>query len=174
VITIVVTAEDGVTKMTYTLTVQREAAPEAPPAPEPEQDQKEQITIDVDTGSGGGPVSKTVIERTKEAGGFIKDEVLFTQESAKEAVGKLAELGMDTARLVIPDRDDIVGEVNVSIPRNTLSEMNSGSINLEIYTETAKLFIPKSTLAVFDKDMYFRVVPIKEENEKQIVMERAQ
>ncbi|WP_274365480.1 cadherin-like beta sandwich domain-containing protein [Paenibacillus thermotolerans] len=173
-ISIVVTAEDGVTAKTYTLNVLRKAAPgTSAPAPAPAPEKKEQIKIDVVNGQGGTPVSATVIERTTSADGTVKDQVTFTQESVVETVEKLAEQAIDTARLVIPDTNDIVDEVNVTIPEGSLGRMKDGNINLEIFTENAKIFIPKSTLSGFDEELYFRIVPIKKESEKNIVIERA-
>ena len=133
----------------------------------------EEITVDVESGSQGTTVSKTTIKRTKDTDGIVKDEVVLTEESAKETIQKLTEQGDDTARIIIPDEKDEVAEVNVSIPKLTLNELKKGKISLEIETANAKLAISNQTLAQFNEDLYFKIVPIKEQDEKDKVIERA-
>ena len=92
---------------------------------------------------------------------------------AKDTVEKVKEQGSNTARIVIPDAADKVSETRVDIPKTALSELNSGKINLEISTENAVISIPTTSLENVTDDLYFRVVPIKTESERQKVEDRA-
>lgn len=132
-----------------------------------------QITVPVESGTTGTTVSQTTIQRTTGSNGVVKDTVVMTEQSTKETIAALKNQGEKTARIVIPDAKDEVSEVNVSIPTASLTEMKAGGINLEIKTENAKLTIPNTTLEKFNQDLYFRVVPIKDQAEKDLIVERA-
>ncbi|MGN7477447.1 cadherin-like beta sandwich domain-containing protein [Solibacillus silvestris] len=191
-IKVVVTAEDGVTQNTYTITVNRAQpatndgggstpAPQPEPQPEPQpnpapvpapQPTTEQIVVDVD-GSNGSNLAKTPITRTTETDGTVKDKVAMTDAIAKETVQKAKEQGVDTARIMIPDKQDKVSEIVVEIPQSALVELNNGSLKLEIVTPNAVISIPTKSLDQFNGDLYFRIVPVKSDSEKQQVEERA-
>lgn len=132
-----------------------------------------QITVPVQSGTTGTTVSQTTIQRTAGSNGTVKDSVVMTEQSAKETIDALKNQGEKTARIVIPDAEDKVSEVNVSIPKIALTAIKSGGIDLEIKTENAKLTIPNTTLEKFNQDLYFRVVPIKGQQEKDQIAERA-
>ncbi|WP_433745114.1 S-layer homology domain-containing protein [Falsibacillus pallidus] len=162
-ISVIVTAEDGVATKTYTLTIYRSFPPST----------TEIITVDVENNSKGTTVSKTTIERTKETDGTVKDKVTLTPESAKETIDKLAAAGDNTARIVIPDKNDVVKETNISLPKQSVDYLKKAKTNLVIQTSNAGLSIPYSSLAKFMDDLYFRIVPVKEASEKEKIKERA-
>ncbi|SOC19479.1 Ig-like domain-containing protein [Ureibacillus xyleni] len=175
-ITVVVTAENGTTK-TYTITVQRAQSSSgggggSTPTPQPGP---EIITVPVETGNPqqGSTVSTAIIKRTTDANGNKKDEVELTPQNAAETVQKLKETGADTARIVIPDTKDEVSEINFSVKKDSIKALQDGDINLEIYTDNARIAIPKDSMGELKDDLYFRIVPIKEEQRKNEVKERA-
>ncbi|MNI22632.1 Cellulosome-anchoring protein precursor [compost metagenome] len=51
--------------------------------------------------------------------------------------------------------------------------MAAGQANIEIYTDNVRIVIPSESLEGFDKDLNFRLVPIKQESEQKAVEERA-
>ncbi len=177
-ISIVVTARGGRTK-TYTIIVKRAqppssgggggSTPEPAPAPQPTT---EQIVVDVD-GNNGSNLTKTPITRTTEPNGTVKDKVAMTDAIAKETVQKAKEQGVDTARIIIPDKEDKVSEVLVEVPKAALDELNNGNLKLEIATPNAVISIPTTSIDNFNENLYFRVVPIKSNSEKQQVEQRA-
>ncbi|MBM7647789.1 methionine-rich copper-binding protein CopC [Bacillus ectoiniformans] len=180
-ITVVVTAEDGTTK-TYEIEVTR--APQPPSSgggggsssPNPSNPPKvEEITVDVETGEkdDGTIVSKTPVKRTTESDGTVKDEVTFTEEKVKETITKLKEQKQETARIVIPDKEDKVSEVNVNVPKDAVKQLASGETNLEIQTNDVSIKIPKASMKDFKEDLYFQVVPVKEKDKKKRIEERA-
>ncbi|MEO2210297.1 S-layer homology domain-containing protein [Paenibacillus amylolyticus] len=139
------------------------------PAPTMKQ---EQIVVDVN-GTNGTNLTKTPITRTTETNGTIKDLVKMTQAIAKESVEKAKQLNMNTARIVIPDTKDSVSETRIELPKAAVKELNDGSLKLEISTENVVISVPTNSIAGFDQDLYFRVVPLKKESERKEVEERA-
>ncbi|WP_091012390.1 MULTISPECIES: S-layer homology domain-containing protein [Paenibacillus] len=139
------------------------------PAPTKKQ---EQIVVDVN-GTNGTNLTKTPITRTTETNGTIKDLVKMTEAIAKESVEKAKQLNMNTARIVIPDTKDSVSETRIELPKAAVKELNDGSLKLEISTENVVISVPTSSIAGFDQDLYFRVVPLKKESERKEVEERA-
>ncbi|MFC9710678.1 DUF4073 domain-containing protein [Paenibacillus sp. NPDC056933] len=139
------------------------------PAPTSKQ---EQIVVDVN-GANGTNLTKTPITRTTEANGTIKDLVKMSEAIAKESVEKAKQLNMNTARIVIPDAKDAVSETRIELPKAAVKQLNDGGLNLEISTENAVISVPTRSIAGFDQDLYFRVVPLKKESERKEVEERA-
>ncbi|RPK26296.1 hypothetical protein EDO6_04851 [Paenibacillus xylanexedens] len=139
------------------------------PAPTTKQ---EQIVVDVN-GTNGTNLTKTPITRTTETNGTIKDLVKMTEAIAKESVEKAKQLNMNTARIVIPDTKDSVSETRIELPKAAVKELNDGSLKLEISTENVVISVPTNSIAGFDQDLYFRVLPLKKESERKEVEERA-
>jgi hypothetical protein len=132
----------------------------------------EKLTVIVDTGNGSGGSTAT-IERTKDANGNVKDEVTFELNQAKETVEKAKELGHSNARIVIPDPKDEVSRLDLNIPRESTEQLANGGLQLEISTDNANIVIPNESLQGLAEDLYFRVIPIKDEAERTEVEERA-
>ncbi|KQY79930.1 hypothetical protein ASD24_18485 [Paenibacillus sp. Root52] len=144
-------------------------APSTTPAPATKQ---EQIVVDVN-GINGTNLTKTPITRTTGTNGVIKDLVKMSEAIAKESVEKAKQLGTDTARIVIPDAQDAVAETRIELPKAAVKELNDGALKLEISTGNVVISVPTSSIAGFDQDLYFRVVPLKLESERKEVEERA-
>ncbi|MFS0872592.1 DUF4073 domain-containing protein [Paenibacillus xylanilyticus] len=133
---------------------------------------QETLTVDVN-GTNGTNLVKTTITRTTNTDGTVKDLVTMSEAIAKESVEKAKQLGMDTARIVIPDAKDTVSETRIELPKAAVKQLNDGGLKLEISTENAIISIPTASTAGFDQDLYFRVVPMKQESQRQEVEERA-
>ncbi|WP_186323480.1 S-layer homology domain-containing protein [Paenibacillus xylanexedens] len=144
-------------------------APSTTPTPATKQ---EQIVVDVN-GVNGTNLTKTPITRTTETTGVIKDLVKMSEAIAKESVEKAKQLGTDTARIVIPDAQDAVSETRIELPKAAVKALNDGALKLEISTGNVVISVPTSSIAGFDQDLYFRVVPLKLESERKEVEERA-
>ncbi|MGC5774818.1 S-layer homology domain-containing protein [Paenibacillus pabuli] len=133
---------------------------------------QEQIVVDVN-GVNGTNLTKTPITRTTEANGTIKDLVKMSEAIAKESVEKAKQLNLNTARIIIPDAKDAVSETRIELPKAAVKQLNDGGLNLEISTENTIISVPTKSIAGFDQDLYFRVVPMKQESERKEVEERA-
>ncbi|OCA97438.1 Ig-like domain-containing protein [Clostridium beijerinckii] len=132
----------------------------------------EKITVKVTDGKSDTSISKTVIERTTASDGTKKDIVTYTPDKAKETVGALTSEGKDTARIVATDTDTNVSETKVNIPKETLTALSSGNVNLQIETGGAIVSLPKESVqglaqsGQLNGDLYFRLVPIKDETKQ--------
>ncbi|TCJ03807.1 InlB B-repeat-containing protein [Cytobacillus praedii] len=132
----------------------------------------EEIVVDVN-GENGTNLTKTPIKRTTEPNGTVRDLVAMSESIAKDTVEKAKQQGVDTARIVIPDTNDKVSEVTVEIPKSALKQLNDGKLKLEIATDNAIIAIPTESIASFNDNLYFRVVPLKSKEEQKQVEERA-
>ncbi|MDF2714663.1 MAG: hypothetical protein K0R28_1588, partial [Paenibacillus sp.] len=141
----------------------------------PQTPQKETITVDVENkgGGSGAIVSTAVINRTTDADGRKTDEVTLTPEQAALTVKQLESAGSQSARMVIPDPKDEVAELNVKIPQTSTALLANGNVGLEIFTNNVRIDIPGSSLQGMKDDVYFRIVPVKEEDERKEIEQRA-
>jgi hypothetical protein len=167
---------NGNISVTATFAENQSSEEEETPTPPSKPDtngKTEVITVDVTNGNGNNAISKTVIERTTNVDGNVTDNVEYKQASAQETVDQLKKSGGDTARIVIPDKEDKVSEVEVTISKATLSIIAGSNVNLEIDTENARISLPSESIQNLEENLFFRVVPIKEEEKQQEVKERA-
>ena len=132
----------------------------------------EEIVVDVESGN-GDVVSKTTIKRAKNVDNTMNDDVTLTAASATETIRKLKEQGNDKARIIIHDEKDQVNQVQVSIPKNVLSLLQNGAVHLEIVTDNVRIEVPKTSLEMFNENLYFRLVPIKEYDKQLEIEEQA-
>jgi len=142
------------------------------PTPTPAGNTKE-IEVIVDMGQGQSEVSKAKIQRTTGTDGLVKDHVTLGREKAQEAVDKAVAANQPTVRVVIPDEKDEVGETQVNVPVSALNVVSSGDKNLEIYTENGSVLVPNGSLLDFSDDLYFRLVPVKQKSEQEVIRDRA-
>lgn len=137
----------------------------------------EQITVDVKQGNTNSVASQITIERTTKESGEKSDKVTYQKDKAAETVQKLKAEGKDTARIVIPDEKNEVSETRVNIPVASLGTLADGEISLQIDTEKAKISLPgesvKSTSQSLADDLYFRLVPVKNDAEKKTISNQA-
>jgi putative cell wall-binding protein len=161
--------------ITPTPTPDQAPAPVPAPVPAPTPS-VEKITVEVKQGNTESTVSQITIERTTDANGRKSDKVTYEEQKAVETIERLKKEKKDTARIVIPDEKKEVSETIVNIPNNSLNLLAEGQISLQIDTEKAKIDIPMGSLQkageLMEQDMYFNLVPIEEEVQKEEVEER--
>jgi len=133
---------------------------------------KEQIMVDVAAGE-GEVIAKTPVERTTYPDGRVHDNVTFTPERAQEAVEQLDKKDNKTARIIIPDKEDKVARTDVSVPAGAVKKLAGGKTNLEIDTNGVRVLIPYESLEGFNEDLFFRFIPVKKEEERREIEERA-
>nr|WP_237497378.1 S-layer homology domain-containing protein [Lysinibacillus sp. HST-98] len=174
-IKILVTAEDGSQKL-YTIVVTKEntstnsentsTSESSPPS------STESFTVNVES-SNGKAVSKTTIKRLVDVDGLVKDEVILTEASVLETINKLKEEKSDQARIVIPNSQDNVKQVDISIPNNIVTLLKESLLNLEISAYDVSVNVSNESLATFSDNLYFRLIPLKGQAEQSQVEERA-
>ncbi|MCD1261192.1 S-layer homology domain-containing protein [Paenibacillus athensensis] len=135
----------------------------------------EKITVPVKNrdGNSADAVSKAEIERTSKPDGTKSDKVVLTSDQTKQAVDLILASKSKSADIVIPDTQDEVSEVNVSVPKDSTKLIKDAQIDIGIVTDNVKVSIPNDSLQNFDEDLYFHFVPIKTDSEKQQVKVRA-
>ncbi|QJD84705.1 S-layer homology domain-containing protein [Cohnella herbarum] len=138
----------------------------------PSGPKKEQIMVDVATGD-GEVIAKTPVERTTHPDGTVKDNVTLTPERAQETIDQLEKKANKTARIIIPDKEDKVSQTDVNVPASAVKKLADGKANLEIDTNGVRVLIPYESLEGFNEDLYFRFIPVKKEDERRQVEERA-
>ncbi len=134
---------------------------------------EEKITVNVEDGGKSGVVSTVEVKRTRQSDGTKKDAVDFTESKVRETIDTIRQAGAESANIVIPDGKDEVSEVNVTVPKAAGKLLADAKIALGIVTNNVKVQIPTSSLEGFADDLYFQFIPIKKEEEKQLVKERA-
>ncbi|MFF2753467.1 InlB B-repeat-containing protein [Psychrobacillus sp. NPDC058041] len=143
------------------------------PDPTPNGPTVEDIIVDVvDDLKPDELLVRTTFTRTRD-NNSVKDNVIFTPEKAKESVQKLDGKEMKISRIVIPDTKDEVTETTVNVPLASLNELIKGQTSLSISTENVMIMVPKTSLETFNDNLYFHVVPVKKEQEKQVIETRA-
>jgi glucan-binding YG repeat protein len=137
--------------------------------------------VTVTDGSSNNLVSQTTVERTLGNDGTKKDNINYAENKAQQTVDALKKEGNDVARILIPDVKDEVSETKVNIPTATIAVLASGNINLEIDTENARISLPKESIQDLSQksngqvngELYFRLVPIKDEIKQEEIKTRA-
>lgn len=147
-----------------------EQVPGPTPKPKPTADDNtpltEEITINVDGGS-------LIVNRTTLPDGSKKDKVDYTSANALKAINKVLADGLNTIRLVFPDTADNVSELEIGISKDTMKTLASGKVNLEIYTDYARLILLQQTIALLDGDYSFKLTPVKNANAIKSALKRA-
>ena len=135
----------------------------APSEPAP----AEQIAVE-----GDAVTVKPDISRTQE-NGTIREQVSLAPADVQKALQAIEESGRDTIRVVIPDEKDEVSQVDFRITAETAKLIGDANVTLEINTENARIQIPASSLDGVEEEVYFRIMPIKEESQRKDIEERA-
>ncbi len=118
-------------------------------------------------------VSTVIIRRTTDAKGQKKDDFNFTTEQVAKLVEQLAAAGSSSARIVIPDTKDEVSELNVTFPKASAELLGENGIEIELVTSNVRIDIPSDSMQGLKEDIYFRVVPVKEEEKRKETEQRA-
>ncbi|HHY72406.1 MAG TPA: hypothetical protein GX497_04110 [Bacillus bacterium] len=135
----------------------------------------EKISVGIETaGLGKGQNSSTITSnRTTKPNGTKQDEVDLEAEQAKEIVKNAKEARQTIARIMIPDAKDEVSQISVNLTVDAVKDFASGGIGLEFYTENVQINLPAETLVGLNKDINFKISPIKGESGKNEVKNRA-
>ncbi len=169
-----VTAEDG-TSQNYTVTVTvKEYEGPSPSSSNGNAENAETITVEVKEGESDSTASKIIVHRETTASGEKNDKIVYEKEKAMETINKLKEAHETVARIFIPDNKDEVSKTDIVVPTSVVSLMVENDIDLKIETENASIVVQKETLqSVKDglkEDLYFNLVPVKREEEKNTIV----
>lgn len=165
------------TLITKTIKIQAPNNAVSAPIAVPSESKDEQIVVDVKQGESDKTASQIVINRSTDTSGSKTDTVTYAADKARDTVSKLKESGESTARIVIPDNSSAVSKTTVNIPTDTLSTLSDSKVALQIDTGVAKIDLPKDSVtnasSKANGNLYFNLVPVKQEEQKSELMERA-
>ncbi len=136
----------------------------------------ETIPVRVESGSEDGSVkivTTLTISRTTDADGQHRDETTFTPEAAARTVEQLEAAGSASAKFVVSDEQDEIAVFQMNIPQASAEHLAASHISLEIATAHAHIHVPSASLQEVQEDIYFRIVPIRQENERKEAEQRA-
>jgi hypothetical protein len=134
----------------------------------------ETIVVDVVSGNGtNGVLVQMEMKRTTDANGVMKDHVTFTKEKAVEMIGKMKGMASKTARIMLSDSHDKVSEVTVTVQKEAVKVLFDAGIDLEIFTKNGSIFVSKESYSNVNEDLYFRIVPVKDDKNRDAIENRA-
>ena len=129
-----------------------------------------QVEVKVGNDTSSTASSQVDIIRTTE-NNQKKDSVVLNDEKTDEVLKKAVEQNKDNVTIIINDvPDDKADEVSVSVTNSSIGKLANNNTSLEIKTEEVTIELPKETVRALsgrEEDLYFRVVPVKSEAEKQ-------
>lgn len=115
---------------------------------------------------------QTVLTRVFSNGSF-QDSVHFTVANANEFLRKLANQEDKKSRLVIPDMAQPASETKVILVREAAKRLLEGKSYFGIDMTMVKIDVPYTSMADFNEDIYFRIVPIKDALRQKAIEDRA-
>lgn len=143
-------------------------SPEPSPSPEPANTRLAIVTT-------GASAVQVEIVRTS-VNGKPMDTVNLNAQKAAEIVNQALSTSRKTARILIDDLpNEPASEIRVNIPGASLQAMGAAGMTFEMQIGDILITLPAATLQALQaagNDTFFRVVPIREANEKQAVVER--
>ncbi|MDO3410021.1 S-layer homology domain-containing protein [Saccharibacillus sp. CPCC 101409] len=149
--------------------------PPAAVTPQPNGPTTQIIAVDVASGAEDlRDITKVELQRTTDTDGTLSDRVTFTPAKAREAIDKALAKNDPVARILIPDEADAVSRVNVDVPLETVNLLKANKMDLEIHNPNGLVVLPASSLEGWDSSFYFRLVPVKNAQERESVEQRAQ
>ncbi|UED69815.1 chitobiase/beta-hexosaminidase C-terminal domain-containing protein [Brevibacillus sp. HD3.3A] len=131
-------------------------------------------TVKVEAGNEGIVFEPLEIVRTTTSKNKKADEVVLHQETAKAILQRAEQNKKDIIRIAI---DDLPGspadEILVTVPTNALELIKQQRVALEIRTKDVVITIPRETLAMLSDELYFRIVPITNSQDKKEIAQQA-
>ncbi|WP_176010622.1 S-layer homology domain-containing protein [Paenalkalicoccus suaedae] len=130
-------------------------------------------TVPADGGADGTPSVQIPINRVANGNGTFSDTVTMTNQQATQLIQRLREADRTTVRIVLPDADDEVANARVNISRAILAQFADADFSLEIATNDGRVIVSNSSLLDFDEDLFFLFRPVKDDEGKLTVENRA-
>jgi len=126
---------------------------------------------------GTSTIATIEFTRTSNADGVIEDSLIYSTSNIKQSMEEIKKMGKATAEIVIPDEKDEVSKSSVKLPQDSLSQLTEEKINLNIWTKNAAICLPALSIKKADSllkdNLYFNLVPVKKEDGKKEILERA-
>jgi hypothetical protein len=105
------------------------------------------------------------------------DAVVLDQGKTQEVIKKLVEEKQNLVQIVVDEvPGDRADEVAVTINKASVKDLSTNQLALEVKTEEVTIQIPQKTLETIsesDEDLYFRIIPIRDEKKQTEVIQNA-
>jgi uncharacterized repeat protein (TIGR02543 family) len=124
----------------------------------------EDRVVDIEIGSvdEGKKITEIKMKRITNPNGTVRDEVTLTEET----VNTLLEQKVSSARILLPDSKHNVDDVFIHLPKSVAERLTVNQIQLEFYLDGVRLGIPSTSVQNVTEDLFFHIVPIRDENEQ--------
>ncbi|HEX3022559.1 MAG TPA: Calx-beta domain-containing protein [Lachnospiraceae bacterium] len=136
-----------------------------------DSNQKGQIKDGINT------IISIAFKRASNTAGEIEDTLTYSVDKVKQTIEELKKEGSSTADILIPDDKDEVSKSTVNLPKDSLAQLSSGDISLNIWTKNAAICLPALSLEKVNSELkgnlYFNLVPVKGLIQKKEALERA-
>ena len=110
------------------------------------------------------------ITRTQSAD-KITDTVILNDTKTDEILSKVTEANKDTVQVYIDDVSEApADEINITLKQASVSKISQTNLDLEIKTQNVEIYLTSDTLDQIStkaKDLYFRIVPLKDSIQKE-------
>ncbi|WP_164821249.1 InlB B-repeat-containing protein [Paenibacillus koleovorans] len=159
-----------------TLYAKWELIPEEPAQPS-NGGKTRQVNVEVEGNQNGASTAVTLdVVRKEAAGGKKVDEVVMEPAKMEEAINRALTESKNTIRIVVDDLpNDLADEATVTLSAAAYEKINNQSLAMEVKTEGATVTLPSDSIRQWDgkgNDLYFRFIPIRDEEKKQQVEDR--
>lgn len=135
--------------------------------------QSQTIQVNAGTTNGGSSAAFT-IQRTTRADGWKKDTLSYNAAQARTALDSIKAVGGNHVRLVLPDQNDEVAELNFSLPTDAAQTLATGNAGLELQSNHINLTLPATTLSSVSAASQFTILPAKGTAAIETIARRAQ
>ncbi|MFD2444570.1 S-layer homology domain-containing protein [Bacillus sp. CGMCC 1.16607] len=129
--------------------------------------------VGVSDGNKSESTAKVEIVRQSENNKKV-DQVVLDNKTTEDTLKKALEQKKDTVNISISDiPNDLADEVSVKIPKQSIGQLSGSNVALNIQTEDVSIQLPKESVQGLNgkaDDLFFRVVPIRKEDEKKEVI----
>ncbi len=127
----------------------------------------------VDTELASGAVVQVEIVRTKDNNKIV-DTVIVDKDIVTETLKSNITSNHSVTVYVSPDKEKTADEVKVNVKADSLKKLSDTEASLNIMTDDVTITLSNETvkkLSEKEEDLYFRVLPVKNESQKQAAIE---
>lgn len=159
----------------HSLVIVYPEASDPEPGPQPEQEQEQVRHINIDAGSLDDAVQVRITRDS--SGDRSTDRVDIDESVIGEAVKKAVAADAKQIRVWVDDLpDNPADEIQFRISKEGMQQIADTGMNLEIVTDNGTILVPADAFDSMEPldELYFRFIPIREEEERQEVVARTE
>ena len=141
-------------------------------------DSKSVRQVDVNgVGNSSSDTVATVDIVRESSNGKKTDSVVLNQTKTEEVIQKVVAQKQDKVQIVVDDLpENPADELKVTVSKSSIQKLSDNQLDLEILTDEVTIHLPAESVAMLtdsDEDLYFRVVPIRDKEQKEETKQEA-